>query len=226
MSFANHPLGLPITYAERLARRHSDVGFILAQLDREYGPHNVTRAHVAEMRAKVDNDNQRARQRYLVDVALAMKAEPIATPQEIEESKAAKVRADNEEAERRAKRREIERKASQRARLNRHFDAVRALDGKVNPVFEPVTVPEIIACIAWHMGVEPSDVIGCRRHTKFVLARNTVAYVLARRGNSAGQVGRWLNRDHSTILHAIGKFESEATDRMHAVASRYLRGKA
>lgn len=226
MSFANHPLGLPITYAAKLARRHSDVGFILAQLDREYGPHNVTRAQVADMRRAVENDNQRARARHLVEVELALKAEPIETPEQRAAALAAKHEADRQEELRRAKRREIERKASQRARLQRHFEAVRALDGKVNPAFEPVTVPEIIACIAWHMGVEPSDIIGCRRHEKTVLARTVAAYVLVKRGNSSAQVGKWLNRDHSTVLHAIGIFERKATDRMRAIASRYTRGKA
>lgn len=225
MSFANHPLGLPITYAAKLVRRHSDVGFILAQLDREYGPHNVTRAQVAEMRAKIDNDNQRARQRYLVEVELALKAEPVKTSAQIAADKRAKELAEREEAQRRAKRREIERKASQRARLNRHFEAVRALDGKVNPAFEPFTVPEIIACIAWHMGVEPSDIIGDRRHEKTVLARNVVAYVLVKHGNSSSQVGKWINRDHSSVLHAIKNFEKNATDKMRAIAARYTRGK-
>jgi len=52
MNFKNHPLGMPQTYAEKLVQRHSDLGFIMAQLNREYGQHGLTRDDIAKLRKR------------------------------------------------------------------------------------------------------------------------------------------------------------------------------
>lgn len=226
MNNANHPLGLPINYAAKLAQRHSDAGFILAQLDREYQYHDVCRDQIRAMRAKVENDNLRQRQLFLREVETAVKAE------DAQKRTAAQIASDNairralieREEDARAKRREIECRAQQRVRQRKHMDALKALAERevVQKAMVPVSVPEIIACIAWALKVKPTDVVGDHRNKAFVLARRVAAWVLVKRGNSFAQVGRWLNRDHTTIMHAIKMFDKSATDEMRAVAVKYL----
>lgn len=236
MSFANHPLGLPTTYAETLARRHSDVGFILAQLDREYGPHNVTRAQVAAMRRAVENDNEKRRLAFLIDEERALKEEAyqrklrdrIADTERMERTM--RLRAQQEalrvESAERARRRQIERAAQQRRRLRKHFADLIDYSDRPERLANatPRTSAEIIACIAAAFGFKPTALTTSdRRFDEICLARRTAAYVLWKRGNSYAQIGRWMNRDHSTIIHAVRQFEAKATPKMQEIAARYVR---
>ena len=229
MSNLNHPLGLPIRYAAKLAQRHSDAGFILAQLNREYGYHDVTREQIAAMRTAVENDNQRQRLLFLRDVEKAVQAEDgkKRTQRQNAADKAIREALHAQELEAREKRREIERRAQQRIRQRKHMEALKALAERkeARAALVPVTVPEIIACIAWAFDVLPTDVAGDRRNKRFVRARMTAAWVLIQRGGSSAQVGRWLNRDHTTILHALKWFDANATDEMRAIAAKYVGGK-
>ena len=229
MSHANHPMGLPMTYAAKLAQRHSDAGFILAQLNREYGYHDVTREQIKAMRAVVENDNQRQRELFRREVEKAVQAEDgqKRTQAQIASDRAIRNAIDAQQIEAREKRREIERRAQQRVRQRKHIEALQSLAERkdVRAAIVPVSAPEIIACIAWAFGVQPTDVVGDRRKRDFVTARNTCAWVLIQRGNSSCQVGRWLNRDHSTILHAIRMYEANATDAMREIAAKYVRSK-
>lgn len=229
MSHANHPMGLPIRYAAKLAQRHSDAGFILAQLNREYGYHDVTRDQIKAMRAVVENDNQRQRELFLRDVEKAVQAEDgqKRTQVQIASDKAIMDAIDAQELEAREKRREIERRAQQRVRQRKHIEALQSLAERkdVGAALVPVSAPEIIACIAWAFGVQPTEIVGDRRKKAFVAARNTTAWVLVHRGNSSSQVGRWLNRDHSTILHSIKMFDANANDKMREIAAKYARTK-
>ena len=78
---------------------------------------------------------------------------------------------------------------------------------------KPISIGQmtVIGIVARHYGVRPEDVVGPRRLRMFVTPRQVAAYVsreLLKR--SSPQIGRKLNRDHSTILHAIERIEREA----------------
>jgi len=50
------------------------------------------------------------------------------------------------------------------------------------------------------------DLRGRRRDRTAVNARNMAASVLRARGNVVERIGKWLGRDHSTVLYGIGQF--------------------
>ena len=235
MSFANHPLGMPVTYAERLARRHSDVGFIMAQLDREYGPHNVTRAQVEQMRKAVENDNQKRRLAFLVEEQRALQESALEKARRDRDADTARMedtmrRRAQQEASRmkeaeRARRRQIEREAQTRLRLRKHFAVLVDYTDRPERLanMTPRTSAEVIACVAAAFSLKPCALTESdRRFDEVCRARRVAAYVLWKRGSSYAQIGRWMNRDHSTIIHAVRQYQAKATDEMREVAARYL----
>ena len=62
--------------------------------------------------------------------------------------------------------------------------------------------------VAATYGITPDDIYSARRTLKLVEARHIVAYV-ARNATlySYPQIGRCLNRDHSTIIHSCQRIE-------------------
>lgn len=55
----------------------------------------------------------------------------------------------------------------------------------------------------WH-GVAPRDVLAVRRGTPAVcVARADVMRRLRCAGYSLPQIGRWMHRDHTTVLHHV-----------------------
>ena len=67
---------------------------------------------------------------------------------------------------------------------------------------------EMAALIKMAVGlfaVETLDIIGARSLAPFVLAREWVAYEAHLLGKSSVEIGRALNRDHSTVLHYLAK---------------------
>lgn len=94
------------------------------------------------------------------------------------------------------------------------------------PFVPPTMVPDIIAGIASEMGVSAEEVIGPCREKRLVEARWVIAHVLRERGNSFPAIGRHLNRDHSSIQHALKKFNQSASMTMRAIAARYVGGAA
>jgi len=72
-------------------------------------------------------------------------------------------------------------------------------------------VEQIIALAADYLGVEWESIHGRRRDQHIVEARHLLCYLLDRAGYTRAAIGRLLGRDHSTIIHAIGRVErSEA----------------
>lgn len=211
MSFANHPLGLPETYAERLAQRHSDVGFILAQLDREFGPHGVTRNQVAAMRKQAA---PRVDPKMLAHVTSKHIRE-----RDFEEFKGAIKSSDTF----------LEKLRAAKGILSEPVEVQKAARRKpcyVAPSAEPLPVGyrAIIASIASDMDVTYADVIGTRRYTPIMRARLVAYMVLTGRGNSLAQAGRWIGgRDHSTVINGIKKFERDATPWMRELVARWTK---
>ncbi len=63
----------------------------------------------------------------------------------------------------------------------------------------------IIKEIAELRGLEPREILGRSRFQNVVRARVEVAKRLDERGYSSPQIGKILNRDHTTVLYYIGR---------------------
>lgn len=217
MGLTNHPLGLPRNYARGLARRHADVGFILAQLTREYGDrHSIDRAAIEIMRRKFEIGRDAERTRWLIEEKEAIRAEIRLhmTPDE----KRAEIRIGCAKLD---ARRQIERESAARSRRAKFLLTLAAYNDK-EIGGHPQTVQEVIAAIAKAFCFLPSQIVSDFRHGPLVRARQVTAYVLVKRGNSYGRVGVWMGRDHSTIIHAVRQFEAKADDFMRAVAGTFI----
>ena len=90
---------------------------------------------------------------------------------------------------------------------------VSAWDGRV------ITWSEVIARVAFAFSVTTADILGPSRLSLHVRARRTAMAALSARGNSLAQIGRWMNRDHTTVMYAVRKFEYAArANEKHIVA--------
>lgn len=66
----------------------------------------------------------------------------------------------------------------------------------------------IIYKVALKHGLTIADIMGRRRKTPIVLARQEAMYELHKTGKySFPQIGRFMKRDHTTILHGCRKME-------------------
>lgn len=67
---------------------------------------------------------------------------------------------------------------------------------------------EVIETVARAFGLSYAELLGRGRRTALVCARTVAARILRDRGNSYPQIGRYLgNRDHSTIINLVVKYE-------------------
>lgn len=67
---------------------------------------------------------------------------------------------------------------------------------------------QIMEQCAKEYGCTVADIFGPRKPTNIVLARRKAAYLLVqRKRTSIADVGRYLRRDHTTILHAVKMYE-------------------
>jgi hypothetical protein len=96
----------------------------------------------------------------------------------------------------------------------------------VEPGTVPSSGPEIIAAIARAMSFTVAEILGPRRARPVMRARATCSYVLRERGNSYTVIGRWMNRDHSTIINACRQFEALATPAMRDLAAQFIGSRA
>ncbi len=206
MSFRNHPLGLPETYARLLAQRHSDVGFILAQLEREYGDHGLTRNQVAAMRKTIAPRSGPKMLRHVNDDFIRK--------MDFDEYKAA-IKADNV----------FVGKLNEALHIVAKPQAPRKRTYTPPPVQDiPVGQREIVALIANDMDVSYAELIGPSRKSPIMAARLVAYKVLTERGNSMAQVGRWIGgRDHSTVINGLKKFERDATPWMRELVARWTK---
>lgn len=210
MNFRSHPLGEPANYAARLAQRHSDIGFILAQLDREYGRnrHGLTRDQVAKMRKPEPVPFEEKMTAHVTDKYIrqtdfeAFRATIIADAKLVESL----CKAKGLEPPRRPERPKLR--------------TVKYIAPTPNHI--PEGPRGIIGSIAQDMDVKASDIVGLGR-VKPVMQARLVAYkVLSMRGASLTQVGQWLGgRDHSTVINGLRKFEKDATPWMRELVRRW-----
>lgn len=82
---------------------------------------------------------------------------------------------------------------------------------------------ELIAAVAQAFGLTFEDMCGGRRFAKIVAARAVAARLLSERGNSNGQIGKFLGgMDGSSVLHLLQTYETRAT-RFPAMNAAYAR---
>jgi chromosomal replication initiator protein len=62
-----------------------------------------------------------------------------------------------------------------------------------------------IDAIAQQHGYSVEDIIGKSRRKKLVAVRRICVIMLRLQGYSTTEIGRIMNRDHSTICHALNK---------------------
>ncbi|OXE37461.1 MAG: hypothetical protein CGW95_01550 [Phenylobacterium zucineum] len=74
------------------------------------------------------------------------------------------------------------------------------------------SVSDIVAAAGWIFCLTPAQIMSPSRHKRVVRARNAVFAALSRRGSSSGQIGRWMHRDHSTVLHGIRRADEWAAE--------------
>lgn len=70
-----------------------------------------------------------------------------------------------------------------------------------------VSVKELIAAVAKDFDVTYHDIVGRNQSRKYVEPRAVVARILVDRGMSLSQAGRFLARDHSSIMNLIGNYD-------------------
>ena len=54
-------------------------------------------------------------------------------------------------------------------------------------------------------GYTVADILGPKRRRHLVFVRNLCVFMLRDKGYSTTEIGRIMNRDHSTIVHALNK---------------------
>jgi chromosomal replication initiator protein len=134
--------------------------------------------------------------------------------------------------------------------LYEHYLSVRARLGRqikeVNVVLESAVIPEpvnpddidftslpyasvnkikkIIKFVSATYNVSPEDILSCRRTLKIVEARHICCYVARHVTHySFPQIGRALSKDHSSIVHAVGRIEDRVkSDRDFALSVNEL----
>ena len=204
MNFNNHPLGYPRTYVATLAKRHSDTGFVLAQLRREYGPHHgIDRATVDRIRASFRAEITDVKARFEREEAAAI-------------AEASPIRPRSERSLRR------ERRAAQKAALEAAATA---------PALPPpcktkaLTAADIIAAVARLYGVTEDDLTGKCRLRKYMVPRMVAQTILFLRGNSMADIARRFGgRDHTTVRSLLQRFEIVADAEMRAFVARFVEG--
>jgi signal recognition particle subunit SEC65 len=73
---------------------------------------------------------------------------------------------------------------------------------------------DIVEAIAGHFGVSLDDILSHHRNREVVLARHIAEYILRENGLSFLNIGRLMNKDHTTMVHAHKKFcEKMKTDK-------------
>lgn len=72
------------------------------------------------------------------------------------------------------------------------------------------TAKEVIRKVAIELQTTEKDILGDARFQYLVRARATAAVALRRSGMSLPQIGRRMNRDHSTVFYWVSKFPDYA----------------
>jgi chromosomal replication initiation ATPase DnaA len=78
----------------------------------------------------------------------------------------------------------------------------------------------VIAVTAAHFAVAPGQLISIEKHRDVVQARMVAAWLLRQDGRSYSEIGRALDKDHTTIMHAVKRVEADEGLTAHALVVR------
>lgn len=68
----------------------------------------------------------------------------------------------------------------------------------------PASIGRLLDAVAAEFGVAAADLLGPRRFPRLSLPRQVVMFLASERlDRTLGQIGRALNRDHTTVLHGV-----------------------
>ncbi len=82
---------------------------------------------------------------------------------------------------------------------------------------------ELMKQIGAKHGVSLDDILSARRQTDIAAARFEISARLYERGLSYPQIGRLINRDHTTVIHAVRRhYELEARFAALAAEMRHV----
>lgn len=73
------------------------------------------------------------------------------------------------------------------------------------PPYKAHTGLELVSSIARQHGMTAADLIGPSRVRGVCLVRWRAMKALRQNGRSLSSIGRTFNRDHSTVLHGLGR---------------------
>ena len=79
---------------------------------------------------------------------------------------------------------------------------------------DSVSVRDIIRSVEFRHGLTPGEIAGARRNTKVVRARHEAMWIAKELHPhlSYPVLGRIFNRDHTTVLHALRKYEARMVE--------------
>lgn len=73
-----------------------------------------------------------------------------------------------------------------------------------------LTSKQLLKAVAAHFDLEVSDLLGKKRLQEVVYPRHLAMYLLHKNlGHSYPQIGEELHKDHTTIMHGVGKIEQQ-----------------
>lgn len=189
----------PHHYARQLARYMRDPSKVRANTVNEWG-RAPTLAECADMIAAAHAERQRYRdetERLGESDKDAVDFQPAPTPDALDMQRLAEVRAAN-----------VITLPDVDPTLPAHSRKRHFLD-------------ETVEAIAVAMKVTVADIVGPSKLKTIVQVRQVVCWTLHKRGQSYSQIGRRINRDHTSVMHAVARFETHATDRMRLVAEHF-----
>ena len=102
-----------------------------------------------------------------------------------------------------------------------HYLAADAAEIQTDRPAYPQRIREILAEVAYKHGLTVGEVVGPRRLRKHALARFEAAWRMRQPTDyghvaSFPQIGRWLDRDHTSIMHMVRRHEAVLVDQIEA----------
>ncbi|OYZ44105.1 MAG: hypothetical protein B7Y31_02880 [Novosphingobium sp. 16-62-11] len=94
-----------------------------------------------------------------------------------------------------------------------HIEAGLPVVRKIGNCVPKITTMHAVQMAGEALAITPEEILSTSRFTAAVDCRAIVAVVMSRNGVSLAQIGRRLNRDHTSILHLRQTFPKRAAQR-------------
>lgn len=94
-----------------------------------------------------------------------------------------------------------------------HIDAGLPIVRKFGGMVPKITTMQAVQMAGEALSITPEEILSTSRFTAAVDCRAIVAVVMSRNGVSLAQIGRRLNRDHTSIIHLRRTFPQRAAQR-------------